>query len=207
MKDIPIFTACNGIASLILNQIPYRGDGYVLIRSIFSNAQDFMQECEHFCRMAGAQRVYFSGEADFAGMQIHATLLEREILQKNLPDSTAQAVETTDPSEWISLYNENFRAVPAAKYCREAKNAYDILKDGKRIGIGQVVHDRILTVAALQRGAGADCVRALAKLCDGETVYLNCAKENLPAMRLYDRLGFSEGSVKEIWYCKKTLAI
>lgn len=207
MKDIPIFTGCGGIASLILSQIPYRGEGYVLIRSVFGSLQEFMNECESFCRMAGAEKVFFSGEANFEGMQVHATLYEREILRKNLPDTTAYAVVTSNSAEWAELYNEKFRSVPAAQYCREAKDAYDIIKDGKRIGIGQVVHDRILTVAALERGAGTDCLCALAKLCDSETVKLNCAKENLPAVRLYDRLGFSKGSVKETWYCKKTLAI
>ncbi len=207
MKDIPIFTGCSGIASLILSQIPYRGEAYVLIRSVFTTASEFLQECEGFCRMAGAQKVFFSGEADFQNMQVHATVLEREVLRNHLPETAAQAIAVSEPSEWMELLNEKFRYVPAAQYCREAKDAYDIVKNGKRIGIGQVVHDRILTVAALERGAGTDCVCALAKLCGSETVRLNCAEENSPAMRLYDRLGFSEGHIKEIWYCKKTLAI
>ena len=207
MKDIPIFTCCGGIASLILSQIPYRGEGYVLIRSVFGNLQELIRECESFCRMAGAQKVFFSGDANFEDMQAYATLFEREILRKNLPETSAKAVVASNLTEWAELYNQKFCEVPAAQYCREPKNAYDIIKDGVRIGIGQVEHDRILTVASLQRGAGTDCLTALAALCVGETVHLSCAKENLPAVRLYDRLGFSEGHVKEIWYCKKTLAI
>ncbi len=206
MKDIPIFTGSNGIASLILSQIPEWGKGYVLIRSVFTSTSELIRECESFCRAAGADEVFFGGEGDFSGYEVHATLIEREILRKNLPETTAEAVITSSPDQWAQIYNEKFRPIPAAQYCREAKNAFDIIKDGNPIGIGQVVHDRILSLAATQRGAGADCVCALAKLCEGETVHLSCVKENLPAMRLYDRLGFSEGHVKEIWYCKKTLA-
>jgi len=207
MRDIPIFTGCGGIASLILSQIPYRGEGYVLIRSVFGSLEDFMNECESFCRMAGAKTVFFSGEANFFDHPIYTTLLEREILREKLPACAAIAVPTRNPSAWMQIYNEKFLPVPAAQYCREPKNAFDILKDGKLIGIGQVVQDKILSVAAVERGAGAECVCALAKLCEGDMIHLSCAEENLPAMKLYDRLGFSQGRVKEIWYRKKTLAI
>ena len=33
MKDIPVFTTEFGIASLILRDIPYRGEAYVRVRS------------------------------------------------------------------------------------------------------------------------------------------------------------------------------
>jgi RimJ/RimL family protein N-acetyltransferase len=34
-------------------------------------------------------------------------------------------------------------------------------------------------------------------------VCLVCAEENLPAMKLYDKLGFSLDEVKEVWYSMK----
>ncbi len=206
MRDIPIFTAASGIASLILNQIPYWGKAYVLIRSVFTHTSELMRECEGFCRAAGASEVFFGGEGDFSDCAVYAAIIARQILRKALPVTTAEAVSTSSPDTWVQIYNEKFRTVPAAQYCREATNAFDIIKDGRRIGIGQAAGDQILSLAATERGAGADCLCALAKLCTSDTVRLKCAKENFPAMRLYDRLGFSEGPVKEIWYCKKTLA-
>lgn len=207
MRDIPIFTGCDGIATLILSQIPYRGEAFVMVRSVFTSTQACMKECEGFCRAAGAKQVYFSGNADFSNHPIFAGIIEREIDRTQLPETTAKAVPATAAEQWAEIYNEKFRNVPAARYCRTVENAYVIEKDGKTIGIGQVEGDSIRSVAALQKGSGADCVCALAALCDKEKIRLLCAEQNLPAMRLYDRLGFSRGERKEIWYGKKTLAI
>ena len=32
MKDFPVFTTENGVASLILKEIPYRGEAYIHLR-------------------------------------------------------------------------------------------------------------------------------------------------------------------------------
>lgn len=207
MKNIPIFTGCDGIATLILREIPYRGEAYVLVRSVFTTLDACMRECEGFCRAAGADTVYFGGNADFSTYPIYARLIEREISAEKLPQTTACAIPTKDPTQWMQIYNEKFASVPAAQTCRTAQHAYDIIKDGEQIGIGQVEGDKILSVAAIKQGSGTDCVLALARLCEGETVKLLCAEQNERAMKLYDHLGFSRGETKEIWYCKKMLAI
>ncbi len=207
MKDIPIFTGCDGIATLILSQIPYRGEAFVMVRSVFTTLDACLRECESFCRAVGAEWVYFSGNADFSAHPIFASIIEREILRTDLPETTAKAVPAVVPEQWAELYNDRFKNVPAARYCRTAENAYVIEKDGKMIGIGQAEGNTIRSVAALEKGSGADCVCALAALCDTEKIRLLCAEQNFSAMRLYDRLGFSRGERKEIWYGKKTLAI
>ncbi len=207
MKNIPIFTGCDGIATLILREIPYRGEAYVLVRSVFTTLDACLRECESFCRAAGADTVYFGGNADFSDYPIHARLIEREMGAQKLPKTTALAIPTADTAQWMRIYNEKFASVPAAKTCTVAEHAYDILQDGEQIGIGQVEGDKILSVAAMKQGSGADCVCALARRCEGETVKLLCAEQNVRAMKLYDRLGFSCGATKEIWYCKKMLAI
>ena len=204
MKDIPIFTGCDGIATLILSQIPYRGEAFVLIRSVFTNAAACIRECESFCRAAGAEQVYFGGHADFDGFELYASIIEREA--PSLPQTDAIAVPTSEFAWWAEIYNEKFKAIPAAKYCITPENPYIIKHHGEIIGIGQVGGNTIRSVAALQKGRGADCVCALARLCEGQPIRLLCAEQNLSAMRLYDRLGFSRGERKEVWY-KKTLAI
>ncbi len=203
MKDIPLFTGSHGMATLILREIPYRGEAYVHLRAVFDSQEALIRECESFCRMAGAERTYVSGKGDFSDYPVYARLINRSILRRNLPKTTALAVATNDTDTWLRLYRERFKAVPAANSCPEPKGLYFIEQDGERIGIGQIEGNCLRSVAALKRGKGADCVCAMAALCTDERLTLLCAEENLPAMRLYDSLGFSRENVQEVWYCKK----
>ena len=203
MKDIPLFTGSHGMATLILREIPYRAEGYVLLRTVFDSQEALMQECDRFCCMAGAERTYFSGNGDFTGYPVYASLIERRILRQNLPKTEALAVPTRDKEAWLRHYRERFRAVPAANSAPRTENCYDIVENSVCIGIGQIEEERLLSVAALQKGRGRDCVCALAAQAKGETLTLLCAEQNLPAMRLYDSLGFSRGNAQEVWYCLK----
>lgn len=209
MKDLPVFTGCCGVATLVLHEIPYRKEAYVLVRSVFTTLEAFLEECENFCKAAGAESVYYGGEGDFSSYPIHASLVERSAAVKNLPatDAAAVAVTAQEEKKWLRLYQERFRTVPAASSCPSMENLYFILKDHSLIGLGQVTENKLCSVASLKPGAGKDCVCALAARCTGETVTLLCAEQNLPAMKLYDRLGFSRGKIKEVWFSKKVLAI
>lgn len=203
MKDIPLFTGTHGMATLILREIPYRGEAYVHLRAVFDSQEALLRECAGFCRMAGAARTYVSGKGDFSDYPVYARLIGRSVACQTLPKTTAHAAPTEDSDTWLRLYREKFRAVPAANSCPEAKGLYFIVQDGERIGIGQMEGSKLLSVAALQKGKGADCVCAMAALCADERLTLLCAEENLPAMRLYDSLGFSRENVHEVWYCAK----
>ena len=203
MKDIPLFTGSHGMATLILREIPYRGEAYVHLRTVFDSQEALIRECASFCRMVGAARTYVSGKGDFTGYPVYAKLIERTILCRALPKTTATAVSTDEADTWLRLYREKFKPVPAANSCPEPSGLYFIEQDGQRIGIGQIEGSKLLSVAALQKGKGAECVCAMAALCMGESLTLLCAEENLPAMRLYDKLGFSRGNVQEVWYGTK----
>ena len=115
-------------------------------------------------------------------------------------------VKPEEEKRWTELYNKRFRSVPAAASCRHTENAFFIYQNDELIGLGQTEGNQILSVASLKPGAGRDCVCSLASLCQGDYVSLLCAEQNHPAMKLYDRLGFSRGRIKEVWFCKKTLA-
>ncbi len=199
MKDIPIFTATNGIASLILQEIPYRREAFVQVRGVFTQLPFLLRECAAFCRMAGAERIFATGNEDFSAYPIHARLMEREITKSALPTVEAKAI-ATDDEDWLSCYREAFRSVPAARTLKHMEHCYWIVEQGERIGLGQI-HEGVLdSVAALQKGAGERCVCALAAISSAPKIRLLCAMENLPAMGLYDRLGFSHGPIKECWY-------
>ena len=55
MRDIPLFTVTDGMATLILHEIPFRKEAYVWVRSLFGSLDGLMQECAGFCRAAGAE--------------------------------------------------------------------------------------------------------------------------------------------------------
>ena len=206
MKDIPIFTATNGMASLTLREIPYRREAYVQVRAVFTRLDFLLRECTAFCRMAGAERVFASGAENFSDYPVHARLMEREISKEILPTVEAKAIPTED-TQWLACYREVFRKVPVARTLEHMEHCYWIEEKGERIGFGQIHEGMLHTVAALQKGAGARCVCALAAVDSTPNIQLLCAMENEPAMKLYDRLGFSHGAIKESWHEITNLAL
>ena len=49
MKDIPVFSCPDGIATLILREVPFRGEGYILVRGVFGTLEGLLAECAGFC--------------------------------------------------------------------------------------------------------------------------------------------------------------
>lgn len=210
MKDIPMFTCEHGMASLILREIPSRGEGYVLPRTVFGDRAALLRTCAQFCRAVGAERVCFLGESEEIGFERYACLRERTVETSALPITNAVAVplQREDADVWAEVYNRLFRAVPVAQSCtgsdlREIlaeRQGYFVLRDGKRIGLGRLRRGELAALAAMERGAGTDVLCALAGQLGEPTVRLTCAEENRPAMALYDRLGFTPGTIRECWY-------
>ena len=77
MKDIPVFSCPDGIATLILREVPFRGEGYILVRGVFGTLEGLLAECTGFCRAAGAERLFAAGEADFSGYPAAIRILGR----------------------------------------------------------------------------------------------------------------------------------
>ena len=200
MKDFPLFPCSNGMASLILSEVPYRGDAYIFIRAVHGSLAGLLQECGGFCRAAGAENIYVCGDVDLSHLPVYAHLTERSLPKAKLPQSSARA-ELTESPEWTELYNTRFRSVHSAKtYLRTPPNAYFIYDGEERIGLGQLIDDELAAVASLQQGRGQDCVCALSAKIEQEAVKLLCAEENFPATRLYDRMGFSRNKILRIWH-------
>lgn len=200
MKDLPFFTSSEGIASLVLSEIPVSGNAYVIVRSVFTTTDALCKDCAGLCTAAGARQVVFSGNGDFRGRRTAACIIWRSIERAALPDTEAVAV-LTDAPEWASRYRERFRHILTAKtYAATPEGACWVTKGGRRIALGLVSGGVLAAVATLKRGSGADCVCALAALLPSDEIRLLCAMENRPAMALYDRLGFSMGGLHEIWY-------
>ena len=64
MKDFPFFTTEYGVASLVLKEIPYKGEAYITLRDAQPGQEaELLAECVSFCRMAGAEKILAAGHS------------------------------------------------------------------------------------------------------------------------------------------------
>lgn len=199
MRDIPCFTCPAGVATLLLGDVAVHRRAYALVRGVFTTMEALLQECAQFCRAVGAEWLYCSGEGDFSAYPVHARLIARRLPCAALPETACEA-RPTRKDAWLELYNRRFADVPAARhYDRLPEGAYFVYDGAECIGLGLLQDGVLAAVASLAPGRGEACVCALARHLEGD-VELLCAEENTRAMALYDRLGFSRGEIREIWY-------
>lgn len=209
MRDIPVFTTDNGVASLVLRQIPYRGEAFVRVQDTCA-PDAFLDECAAFCRAAGAVRVFAAGSAVPAHRPLYTEIWQMACPRAALLGADACAVPVTADtlSAWQTCCNARMRGVPAAAFLDDSDagallargGAYFIQQDGAQIGIGEVSDACLRVVAATKPGAGETVVRTLAGLLTGDTVSLETASENRRALRLYLRLGFRKTAVLTRWF-------
>lgn len=213
MKDIPIFTGEHGIATLILREIPHQQRAYVMLRTVW-HLQPFLEECRAFCRMAGAESVYVTGE-DCLDMLPFVHEMQRWTCRRDkLPPLTepVQLQPLTDGNreEFRRLYNDLFAQVPNAATCtaqeaariqREEQAALAIV-DGQTAGLVQWTDNRLEAIAVLPEHHGLGYRLALTVLhrMEAETVELQVSSANERALRLYQRLGFAKAGALSRWY-------
>lgn len=210
MKDIPVFTTQYGIASLMLGEIPYRQEAYIRVQNVQDGQLEaLIRECVDFCRMAGAQRIYWSA-GDVEG-KLHTLVYQMQATAQPDPEKvehlfpvTAQTVE-----QWRRIHNERMMQVDNAatltsgdeKRVLESGGAYFVHRDGKLLGIGWLENGKLNTLAAVEQGAGERVLHTLLTLVEGETVTLEVASTNERAIHLYEKLGFIKTQELRRWYC------
>ena len=213
MKDIPVFTGTHGVATLVLKQIPWSGCGYVIVRSVWTDAAAFLEECLGFCRACGAQQVYASwGCEDLPAPHGYDMLyLYRE--KADLPKGNNLELEVLsreNGEEFLAVYNRCFRQVPnAASYGKEdlkrllGEDTAWLLRRGEACAaIGEISTEGLEAVAVLPeyRGLGYDLTLALLEMVPSKTLRLKVASTNQRALALYDRLGFGKGQIISRWW-------
>ena len=207
MKDIPVFTTDNGVASLILKEIPVRALAYVkLVAS--QNPEALLGECVDFCRACGAEAVYASGDPCLTAFPLVTVLVEMCACGLEPTDAAVFPVTEQTIGKWRQIYNERMADVPNAAYMTtqdekkflEDGNCYFVHRGGKLLGIGKAGGDTIELVATAQPGAGRDVTLAMASVLPEDRVRLTVARENERAIRLYERLGFRAVSELSRWY-------
>ena len=209
MKNIPVFTTPNGVASLILKEIPYYGAAYITIQSTLE-PELLLDECVQFCKMAGADRIYGSNHPCLEKYPFHTAIWRMKQLKENLEAADAMVFPVTEKTldTWVELYNRRMASVPNASYMDRTDSrkllldaqGYFVHKDGKLLGIGKVDADEIEAVVSAVPGMGETVVRALASLVVSDTVELTVASENTKAVRLYERMGFVRTDEVSQWY-------
>lgn len=209
MKDIPIFTAAAGIATLVLREVPDWGKAYILPRGVFTNAADLAAECAAFCRAAGAKQVYIRLTEPAEGCNFACEVWELARSGADLPEPTRSLtltpVRPDNTEAYRSLYNRRYRDVSLAAHCAAAdpesiRGAWLYEEAGEVLGLGQIVDGELRAIASDRPGLGYDLALALLRTCPAEVYTLKAASDNAPALRLYERLGFEKRAVLGKWY-------
>jgi ribosomal protein S18 acetylase RimI-like enzyme len=209
MKDIPAFTTENGIASLILREIPYREEAYIRIQSSLS-PEALVEECAQFCTMCGAEKVYATGHEFLEQYPLHTAVLQMRCDVAAIPDTDAALfpVQEKTAAQWRQLYNERMRHVPNAAWMTEKDelemlrkgDGYFVHRNGELLGIGRASGEKIDLVIAAKRGAGFDVMCALRHALSADTAVLEVASVNEKAIHLYSRMGFVPSKELSRWY-------
>lgn len=209
MRDIPIFTTELGVASLTLNQIPYTKKAYIRIQDS-RDGERFLQECTSFCKAAGADYVYATGQTCCEHYPEYTKIIKMQNDLQNIGDTDAALFPVTERTieKWREIYNDKVIRVPNGAYMNIEKakdlmregDGYFIHRNGELLGIGKASGDTLHWIASVKPGEGKACVRALCRGISADTVYLEVAAENRKAYTLYESLGFIPVSVVSTWY-------
>lgn len=211
MRDLPFFITDNGVADLILKEIPYKQTAYIRVREAQpGELGELIGECRSFCRMAGADRIYATGHPELERWPLYTEVLamrgtawvDREKLCSLFP-VTDQTV-----ARWRGIYNERMASVHNSatlesrdeKRIVESAGAYFVHENGDLLGIGWLEDTALLAVASVKSGAGEKVMHTLMSLVEGSSMTLEVASTNQKALRLYSRLGFLPVKAVSRWF-------
>ncbi len=209
MRDFPVFTTQNGVASIVLREIPYRGEAYITLRDSLQ-PEALLAECVEFCKIAGADKIYATGHDVLLKYPLYTSVIKMQQLRDNLQEGDGYLFPVTEQTaeEWRSIYNEKMRSVPnASAMTREDMKkhtsnggCYFVHKGDRLLGIGLVQEDKIEAIAACEKSVGETVLLTLCNAIFTELVTVEVASANVPAMRLYERLGFQKVAEISCWY-------
>ena len=208
MKDLPAFTTESGVATIVLQEVPYSKTAYIIVRDTPA-LKEFIAECVGFCRAAGAEKVYATGHEELKSYPYHTAIWKLEAELSQIPQAgSCQAITQENIGLWRQIYNEKMQGVLKAAYLTTFSlkkllnegNAYFVHRDGELLGIGVATGDRIDAVASVVPGMGAQVVRALCHALSEDAVTVEVASTNQRAIKLYEKLGFVPVAELSRWY-------
>lgn len=211
MRDFPVFTTDFGVASLVLKEIPYRGEAYITMRDVQPGGlEEHLKECVSFCRMAGAEKIYAKGHPELERYPLHAAVYEMKGTAWVDTDKLECLFPVTEETvgQWRSICNERMRSIDCSATQTKADEqeiltsggAYFIHHQGELLGIGWMADPELLLVCSVKPGAGERVMHTLMSLVEGAQMTLEVASTNERAIRLYERLGFLKTAEVTRWY-------
>ena len=211
MRDFPIFTTEFGVSSLILKEIPYRGEAYIRIRDVSEGFfNEHLAECISFCRMCGAERIFAEGNSLLEQYPLYTAVYLMKGTAQSEMDKMASLFPVTEEtvSRWRNLYNEAMRTVDNAgtletrdeKQILSSGGAYFVHDNGALLGIFWLEDRKLLAIAAVKKGAGERVMHTMMSLLEGEQITLEVASTNSKAIRLYENLGFLKTAELTRWH-------
>lgn len=211
MRDFPFFTTEYGVVSLLLKEIPYKQTAYIRIREVQEEffGED-LKECTAFCRMCGAEKIYAAGHEKLEEYPLYTTVVQMRAVARVEEEKVKCLFPVTESTvgKWRNIYNERMAAVDNAATLESrdeekilsSGGAYFVHEDGKLLGIGWWEEDKLLAVAAVEKGAGEAVMQTLLSVREGLPVMLEVASTNERAIRLYEKLGFLKTAETDRWY-------
>lgn len=209
MKDFPVFPTQHGAASLILKEIPYRGEAYIQIQST-QEPDALLEECIHFCAACGAERIYAAGHDILeAAYPLHTSIYRMtgtiQLHEEEIPAMFPVTEQTAE--RWRECYNQRMKNVDNAATLESRDttnivqgNAYFIHRNGTLLGIGWIEGNKLRAIASMQPGAGEALCRAMQSLIPQQQMTLEVASTNQKAIALYERLGLIKVEELSRWY-------
>lgn len=213
MKDIPVFTGTHGTASLILRQVPFSGCAYVIVRSLWSGAEAFLEECLGFCRAVGAEQVYASWELRELPAPHGYDMLQMQMEKKDLPRAEPVAltpVSAQSAEDYRMLYNACFRDVPNAVACTREdtkrlireQTGFLVYRGTEAVALAEISRTGLEAIAVSPRakGLGFPLAVTVLQMVPATTLALKVASVNTRARQLYERLGMEQTAVLSRWW-------
>lgn len=209
MRDIPVFTTENGVGSITLKEVPYKGVAYIKIHST-QNPEVFLCECVDFCKMTGAEAIYATGHPILEEYPLHTAVLQMSVLREQLPMTDTALFPVTEKTmeQWRNIYNERMRPIANAstmtrddgeKLVKQG-GGYFVHRGEELLGIGIARGDTVESVISVKPGAGREVMLALCGSLFSESIRLEVASTNLRAIKLYESLGFLKTGEISRWY-------
>ena len=209
MRDFPIFTTEFGVASLVLKEVPYRAEAYIVIQDT-QQPEALLQECISFCRMCGAEKIYARGHQITENYPLHSVIYEMraQVLVDDSKVENLWPVTEETVTKWRLLLNERMRCVDHAatlekkdeKEIFDSAGAYFVHRSGELLGAGWVVSDELKLLAAAKSGAGERVLHTLLSVLPACEATLEVVSTNERAMRLYEKYGFIKTAERRRWY-------
>lgn len=206
MKDIPVFSTENGVASLTLREIPYTAKAFVKILSSLT-PKSLLEECVGFCKACGAEFVFASGDG-LEDYPVSATLVKMNAQIFTETDAALFPATEKTIGQWRQIYCEKMSQVPNAAYFSSADekrllqegDCYFVHRNGTLLGIGKASDGFIHAIASVMRGSGSDIICALVSAFADNSVSVIVARENAQALALYERMGFVAVEQVSVWH-------